>query len=80
MAQAQTWNSMSFFFFNIEQFVYAVCVFMCWAEIYTKLSMQKTEDFGSDHSDSIQLSEQNCFLSENKYSGNAYWLFLFPNK
>lgn len=53
---------------------------MCWAEIYTKLSMQKKEGFGSDHSDSIQLSEQNCFLSEYKYSGNAYWLFLFPNK
>ena len=34
--------------------------------------MQKKERVDLDHSDLIQLSEHNRFLSENKYSSNSY--------
>lgn len=37
----------------------------------TRLSKQKKEGVGSDHSDSAQFCEQNGFISENKYSNNT---------
>lgn len=60
------------FFFHTELFVYSVCVFVCEEETDTELSMHKEEGIGSDPPDSMQLSDQNCFLSENKYSSNTY--------
>lgn len=50
-------NLKSYDIFYTELFVYIVYVFVYWAEIYTRLSMQKKEGVGSDHSDTIHLSK-----------------------